>query len=527
MGKSNGLVLLIVCAAGAQPPTFSTGTRLVLVDTIVRDSHGPVAGLTKDDFTLLDNGKPQKIAVFSVRSSRNPAAPMTPLPAGAVSNRLNRHGETPASATILLIDRQNTPALDQAYANRKVVKFLEARGNKDSLGIYILGNTLRVVQDLTDDPERLDRALKSLKPQDARGLTQDVTVEKTGDAIADSMVSRSLEGLDDIILQTKATSLKDALTEIAHHLAKVPGRKNLVWVSGSFPLFVRRATYNLDFTPEMQAAGKALNDANVAIYPVDARGLAGTLTLPGSVANAEMGGGRGCNPSAGPCMPGIMPGPAGVGEPTGFDTMNALASLTGGRAFYNTNGIEDSIAKAVEDAELTYTLGFYPSAENLDGTYHKLTVKQTRRGASVHHRGGYLASTAAGPSGEATLEELLGDPLDATDLGLLAQAVPDPAKPGSFDVRVRLDLHDLQLDHANLRRSGAVDFSFLVEGSGMLRTKSLRIDIPDDQFEAALKNGIEARESIETDVGLRDLRIVVRDRTTGAAGSVRLPLKNK
>ena len=123
MGKSIGLVLLALAAAGAQTPTFSTGTRLVQVDTIVRDSHGPVAGLTRDDFTLLDNGKPQKIAVFSVRSSRNPAEPLTPLPPGAVSNRLNRHGETPASATILLIDRQNTPALDQAYAMNPHARF--------------------------------------------------------------------------------------------------------------------------------------------------------------------------------------------------------------------------------------------------------------------------------------------------------------------------------------------------------------------------------------------------------------------
>jgi VWFA-related protein len=361
------------------------------VDAIVRDSHGPIAGLTRDDFTVLDNGKPQKIAVFSVRSSRNPEVPVAPLPPGAVSSRLNRRGETPASATILLIDRQNTPVSDQAYANRKIVKFLETRGNKDSLGIYILGNTLRVVQDLTDDPERLDRALKSLKPQEAKGLTSDVKVDKNGDAITDAMLARSLEGLDDIILQTKATSLKDALTEIARHLAKVPGRKSLVWVSGSFPLFVRRATYNLDFTPEMQAAGKALNDANVAIYPVDARGLAGSLSVPGSVANAETGGGRGCNPALGEC---IMAGPGRMGEPTGLDTMNALASLTGGRAFYNTNGIEDSIAKAVEDAEITYTLGFYPSSENLDGTYHKLTVKMSRRVGSVHHRGGYIASKA-------------------------------------------------------------------------------------------------------------------------------------
>jgi VWFA-related protein len=523
--KSIGVILLLAGAAWAQPPTFSTGTRLVQVDAIVRGSHGPVAGLTRDDFTLLDNGKLQKIAVFSVRSAaRNPDVRPAPLPVGAVSNRVNRLGETPASATILLIDRQNTPASDQAYANRKVVKFLEARGNRDSLGIYILSNTLRVVQDLTDDPERLDRALKSLKPQEAKGLTSDVTVDKTGDAITDQMLARSLEGLDDIILQTKATSLKDALEAIARHLSKVPGRKNLVWVSGSFPLFVRRATYNLDFTPEMQAAGKALNDANVAIYPVDARGLAGTLSMPGSVANAETGGGRGCNPALGEC---IMPGPGRIGEPSGLDTMNTLASLTGGRAFYNTNGIEDSIAKAVEDAELTYTLGFYPAEGSLDGTYHKLTVKLMKRGGSVHHRGGYIASKAMiGPDQVAAIGELMRDPLEATSLGLVAQATADAARPGSWTVRVNVDLHDVRLEHEGARRSGAVDLSFMLGASGKIRTKTIRIDIPDDQFDAAMERGISTVEPLESDGQAKDLRVVAQDRTTGAAGSVRVPLRH-
>jgi hypothetical protein len=282
------------------------------------------------------------------------------------------------------------------------------------------------------------------------------------------------------------------------------------------------ATYDLDFTPEMQAAGKALNDANVAIYPVDARGLAGTLSVPGSVANAETGGGRGCNPTAGPC---IMQGPGGVGEPTGFDTMNALASLTGGRAFCNTNGIEDSIAKAVEDAELTYTLGFYPSEGSLDGTYHKLTVKLLKRGGSVHYRDGHIASKAmAGPDQGASIGELMRDPLEATGLGLVAQALADAAKPGSWTVRVNVELHDMHLEHVGARRSGAVDLSFLLEGSGKIRMRTIRMDIPDDQFDGMIEKGFSTVESIASDGQAKELRVVVQARTTGAAGSVRVPL---
>src|SRR5579863_5484762 len=94
-------LVFVWTAAGQQQPTFSAGTRLVQVDIVVRNSKGPVPGLTKEDFTILDNGKPQKIAVFSVHSARKPVATPIPLPAGAVSNRFNSRGETPASATIL------------------------------------------------------------------------------------------------------------------------------------------------------------------------------------------------------------------------------------------------------------------------------------------------------------------------------------------------------------------------------------------------------------------------------------------
>ncbi len=516
MEKSIILALLTASAAAAQAPTFSSGTRLVQVDAVVRDGDGPVAGLTKDDFTLLDNGKPQKIAVFAVRSARMPEVKAAPLPPGAVSNRYNGRGEIPSSATILLIDRQNTGIGLQKIVNQKIVKFLQARDNRDSIGIYTLGTRLRIVQELTDDPDRLDRAVKSMKPEFAAGLTTDIEADQTGDATADAMIARALEGLEDVATQERAAALKEALEEIARHLAKVPGRKNLVWVSGSFPLFISRDHYTLDFSAQMQAAGRALNDASVAVYPVDARGLVGTLSLGGPVAGADTR--RGARSAGG----------AGVLEPPGFDTMNTLASLTGGQAYYNTNGIEDSIVKAVEDAELTYTLGFYPTEGSLDGTYHKLTVKVSRRTGSIHHRRGYFASaTVTDPDQGLSLEELFRDPLDATGLGLLAQAIPDAAKPGSFDVRVRVDLHDLQLARGNGRRTGGIEVSFLVAGTGQVRTKRFKIDIPDDQFQATLDRGLYTAEPFETDGQAKDLRVVARDLTTGAAGSVRIELATK
>jgi hypothetical protein len=205
--------------------------------------------------------------------------------------------------------------------------------------------------------------------------------------------------------------------------------------------------------------------------------------------------------------------------------MNKLADLTGGLVFYNkSNAIEESIQTAVDDGELTYTLGFYPMPEEKDRAslnVHDLKVEVARRGVSLRYRQNYFASkTPAAANDRATLETLLKDPLDATQLQLVAETNPDPARPGFYEVRVSIDLHDVHLENQNSTWVGAVDVSFLIEGARTARTITKKIEIPEDQLAAALEKGIAVTDSIGPGV----LRIVVQDRSTGAAGSVRITL---
>ncbi len=109
----------------------------------------------------------------------------------------------------------------------------------------------------------------------------------------------------------KVLNVKQALEAIAHHLAPVPGRKSLIWVTDSFPLLIKTEHDTKDFSKDMKEAARALNDANVALYAVDARGL-----VVGNFGSAR--------------------GPWGLTMP-GIDTMNDLAGLTGGKAFYADN----------------------------------------------------------------------------------------------------------------------------------------------------------------------------------------------
>jgi VWFA-related protein len=523
------LFLLAVTAAAQTPPeespTFSAATRLVEVDVVARSKGAPATGLTKEDFTLLDNGKPQKISIFSVRSgqtsgpasgpaSGTPSGPAAaPLPPGAVSNRLERGGNAAVNVTVLLIDQVNTPVAVQAYAIPRVVKFLQMHrdlhNGRDRIGVYTFsGDGLRAVQEITDDAELLSRAARSLKARDRRQRSHDTT----------GMTAHAATDYEALETQEAAVGFRDVLKEVARHLARVPGRKSLIWVTNSFPLFIPPppAPPFRDFRKEMEDGARALNDANVALYAVDARGLQGALDGMTAIQNAEF---------KGPQTPAQLRQQMHRGEPIspdGLITERFLADLTGGLVIYNkSNAIEESIQTLVDDGEFTYTLGFYPAQEAQDQSLHDLKVVVRKPGVSVRYRKNYFVSNVANE--RPSLETLLKDPLDATQLELVAETIPDPARPGSWQVRVAVDLHNVQLERQEDTWVGAVDVSFLVEGSRTARTTTTKVTIPDKRLADALEKGIVVNNSIDFGGKTGVLRIVAQDRAGGLAGSVRVP----
>ena len=232
------------------------------------------------------------------------------------------------------------------------------------------------------------------------------------------------------------------LEAVARHLATVPGRKNLVWISSGFPTVVSSRYSDLlpDFTPRMEETARVLTDANLAFYAVDARGLLGGF--PGmSLSSINMVPNIGSPPFFSPIPP-RAPVPTQASSPQtmvsletwsldGTDAFDRLANLTGGRTFSNSNGIEDSIQSALDDAALDYTLGFYPSEAVQKPNWHKLKVRVDQRGVRVRYREKYFASpTEASDDTRRALPALLKDPLDATQLQLVAQASPDQERPG-------------------------------------------------------------------------------------------------
>src|SRR6185295_14062567 len=110
------VAMLAVLSTAQEGPVIRATTRLVQVSVIVRDKNGPVEGLKKEDFQIFDHGKEQKIAVFTVASTKAAAAAIAKLPPGIYTNRPERGGEPIGSVTVVLIDLLNTRFQDQAFA---------------------------------------------------------------------------------------------------------------------------------------------------------------------------------------------------------------------------------------------------------------------------------------------------------------------------------------------------------------------------------------------------------------------------
>jgi len=131
-------------AIGQVQPTFRVGTRLVQLDVVVLNDKTPVRGLTKEDFTLQDKGKPQPIAVFSVTEAHK-AAKADPLPSNVSSNRMNNRGESTSTATVILFDKMNTPSTSQVVARKETLALLSSLKDTDRVAFYSLDTDLAMV----------------------------------------------------------------------------------------------------------------------------------------------------------------------------------------------------------------------------------------------------------------------------------------------------------------------------------------------------------------------------------------------
>ena len=511
------------------PPRIRVSTRLVQVDVIVRDKNGPVADLTKDDFVVLDRGKPQGISLFSVESGNSENQLVEPLPQNTFSNLPQYGASAPRSLTIMLLDNLNTlsgsaPAPyettpfwleDHALANAKqrLVEFLKQANPRDRIAIYGLTQSLHVLCDFTCNREQL---LAVINKYDTTSLTRRDTAEPGNFHVPNTSVEfnehldEAAQELAELNNQARAQTTMAALSALAAHVAGIPGRKNLLWL-----------TANLPFSGRVIA--RILSRANIAAYPVDARGLlprAPQENLEGVVdEDAYALGSFGGPPAMSP-------------EPIGIGTMHDMADDTGGRAFVNANDLTGAIRQAVEDSAVTYTLGFYIGSESIDGKFHEIKLEVKRKGVILHYPRGYFAFQDV----PVTKEENRSNLLTALHSPIESSAIPVQVKidrvekplPHCLSIFGSIDIHNIQiLQNGGVRKVALDVVTIEQDQSGKVVAQSggtITLPLTDKRYPDYVKSGFPFHQYVQPKTEATTLRILVEDPSTAEVGSLIIPL---
>ncbi len=559
-----------MAAAQESPPDAESGgvlrveTRLVQVDVVVRDDDGPVRDLSVEDFTLYDEGESVDIVLFEITEATAPAPQVEiaavpgALPEDAVSNRPDSSNGQPASATILLLDRLNTEAVDQPYANDQAVEFLATLDPRHQVAIYELGTQLKLVQDYTNDPDRLTRAVTgtgtSVSSQLAASFGQGATggfeansnevgldpdlvdAQNAGTGIAERGTADLDQQTASYFINNRIRITADVLEAVANHMSRLPGRKNLVWLAGRFPFSFEPSSHFLSnevsapTMKQLERTARALTDANVAVYPISAVGLlAPEFNGPTAPANAGPGARRRIR-----FQRSVAANQSRLEvEPNSTNTMRHIAEVTGGEAFYLTNGIAAAMQSAVDDTRIVYTLGFYPDDPEQDSELHELRVDVDRDDIDVRHRRGYYGFGDPGTrqiEGIAPMEDLVTSPINATDLGLIATRQPLFGRDGEYVTRLALNLNDLDMAFRDGVWVGTVEIATLIVDGGDTNPEAqmgnLTIQLTDEEFLAASnESGYELFRFLNGDGQAGWFRVVVRETASGAAGSLWVELE--
>jgi VWFA-related protein len=506
-------------SAQVAPSAPRVTSRIVEVSVVAEDKQGrPVTDLTAEDLTLTDGGRSERIASFSLKPEIPTAAAV--LPPGTFTNRLEQLAGGAPSVIAILFDGLNTPMARQSYARKQILDFLKQVEPGNAIALYTLGHGLSVLHELTRDPRPLVDALGRYRGEvSAETDSAPLDLEAAGLERFGSWLDELDTNLIEHYSRDRALRTFRALGAIANHLEKVPGRKSLVWVSGSFPVWLGGDRVPLarqshsgeqDLWPEIERLARALDRASLAVYPVDARGL---------MAPAEYAPERA---SISRDMPLV--------SRAGFEVMDTLAERTGGKAFSNDNDLGHAFRSAVEDARAAYRLGYQPSHDEWNGKFREIQVTVKRPGVRLRHRTGYFAQPDE-PAEDWYRSGVLGaamwNPTSATGIGMTVH--PFPAAPDTLDVEVKIDARDVSLQQVGERWRGQLDVWLVQLGKEDAKLDTLSrvagLDLDRPTYEKLVQSGeLPLFERLKRNPKAVVLRVLARDVTSGALGSVSIPL---
>jgi len=458
------VALITLSASGQQTekPTFSSTSNLVIVDVTVRDKSGKaIDGLKPGDFTLLEDGKLQKIQVFEHQKlSLDPAPPESP-PSLGDQNALPEAPKTTITAAtpgqiqyhdkrlmVLFFDFSNMGIPEQLRAQDASLKFLDKQMTpSDMVAILLFTTAIQVMTDFTADRTTLTTIIKELPIGDAADLAADAdTGDDNGEDTGAAFVADETE-FNIFNTDRKLAAIEEAVRK----LAALPEKKALVYITGGI------SKTGIENQAQLEASINAAVKANVAIFPIDARGLMGDA--PGG--GASKGATRGA---------GIFNGSALNAQRASInssqETLATLAADTGGKVFLDSNDLTLGLQQVQQELRSYYVLGYYTTNTKEDGKYRKIVVKlNSSLSAKLEFRDGYYAQKVWGKFNGVEKEQQLKEALAAadplTDLPLALEVDYFRISPSAYFVPVSVRVPGSVLALAAKKAGSETEFDFV------------------------------------------------------------------
>jgi VWFA-related protein len=585
-------------AGGQNPTTFSVRVEEVTVDVAVTDSKGlAVKGLSKDDFQVKENEVPQELASFHEygNSTIEPSKPVAsaPTPSNVFNNNSNTTADQPM--VVILLDYLNTQIADQQDAIRQLTKFMRTKPAGTKFALFLMTERLEMLQGFTADENLLLATLgsKSARPRisselqkmDMGGMIEGYKQAAQSNPDLERTVqnlTNSQAVLDASQLSRRAAITTDGFAALANYLKATPGRKSLIWLSGSFPLtFIANENSNVDtanlspvvntYSDLVRNTANLLAEAHIAVYPVNARGLAvdvlpgmdenpnpSTIGLPGSgapaIAHVSVGGTNQASSIAAPSALDQRVDELKKDRLSANEAMDQVASETGGKAFQNTNDLTLAMQTAADLSSHYYLLSYSPKKQTHDGAFRSLKVLLAKKGYHVAYRRGYYAAGKQTASAKSDLKVAINSAAmeqglpQAQQMVFSARVVPvgkprkaaNPPSAGNSGAKERLiELQRYSVDYAiaasELRfgakgvshtsdlvlmavafgEKGAVLSQYASEAATTLNTAAFK----DTQI-----GGLRTHQEFEVPASAASMRLGIVDVLSGHLGTLELPL---
>jgi len=521
----------VPAAQPGQQPTFRSSTRLSVQTVTVKDKNGkPIEGLSAKDFTITEDGEPQTISFveyqrLDLSPDALPAVPPAAAPAGSDTAAQQVPAATVATPRdavtasglryrdrrllIIYFDLTAMPPLDQARAYQAATKYIDDQMQPQDL-VSIMsfqGGGVRVRQDFTADREALREAMLHLMYGD----------DLNGDGIPDSTVDTATAfGQDDGEFNIFSTDRQLSALQTAVAMVKpLPEQKSLVYFASGLRL------NGVDNQAQLRATVNAAIRANVAIFPVDARGLVASAPL-GDATRASPGG------------IGLFSGAAAQTETTRFqrsqDSLYSLAKDTGGKAMFDDNDLSHGIVAAADAQTSYYVLGYYSTRTANDGKFHRVRITVNNgQSADLSYRQGYFADKEFAKFTAADKERQLEDALllenPITDITMAMEVNYFQLNRAEYFVPVAVKIPGSEL--ALARKGGAsrtlIDFIGEVKDDYGNTIQNVRdkLDIPISQETAAqlASRPIQYETGFTLLPGKYVIKVLARDAETGRIGT--------